>query len=352
MPGGASCPSLALGDGGWEHRHDRGYYDWSSGWLMRARYNCQGDQREPPAASWVHLRNRTSNTTWDDLIQRRGGHMEIAAGAMRRTTTCRMGSNEPMLTNVLMLGDSMLRQVFEALASRFRAHITGGALNAASPTILRLTQKYEVDLTDFGFLRLPMDGLRHPGGCHGFNISAYYRHGPPADSLDICEDNLAWIEFNKTLRVTFVFRPSAFSEDLETVLSGSTGISLHDVDVLVCNDRCGGLGTKIRDRFLHYNPSPYTPQGHYIDFGPVRSILQAQLLRDSGSRYGATNGKRKDDSHACMPGLPDDEVDILFAAITTRSCSFVEQASARKPAVVKASARLRPARSSGNKKSG
>ena len=61
----------------------------------------------------------------------------------------------------------------------------------------------------------------------------------------------------------------------------------------------------------------------FIDFGSVRANLQAQLQRDANRTYGATNGIADNDGHPCMPGLPDDEVDILFAAIATgRNCTF------------------------------
>ena len=51
--------------------------------------------------------------------------------------------------------------------------------------------------------------------------------------------------------------------------------------------------------------------------------LGIKLLRDAGSQYGATNARTTDDDHACLPGLPDDEVDVLFAAVAERACQFV-----------------------------
>ena len=43
------------------------------------------------------------------------------------------------------------------------------------------------------------------------------------------------------------------------------------------------------------------------------------MRRDIGHLYGATNGVKINDGHPCMPGIPDDEVDILFSTLLTKS---------------------------------
>ena len=42
------------------------------------------------------------------------------------------------------------------------------------------------------------------------------------------------------------------------------------------------------------------------------------MKRDVGHAYGATNAVLRDDNHPCLPGIPDDEVDILFSALADR----------------------------------
>mmetsp|Transcript_26475 Transcript_26475/g.67248 ORF Transcript_26475/g.67248 Transcript_26475/m.67248 type:complete len:327 (+) Transcript_26475:238-1218(+) len=311
------CGSLPISLGGWQLRHDRKHYDWSSGWLMRARYNCQEDSRQPPAAAWVHLPYRNSNKTWNDIVQEHGGHLKVAERAVPNSPFCNRTMRKGI--HVLILGDSYLRQVFEAFANRFRKHVTAGAVNTASPPILSMTRPKRVSVANFSFLRWPSRPTVLPG-CHGFNISAFYKASSPF-SLQRCEDNLAWLEFNDSLRLYFVFRPYAFSEDLRVVLQRLADVKLEDMDFLVCNDRCGGLGDRIRRSFLASCPTRRADR-YAIAFDPVRAIIRSQLHTTARSSYGATNGMRTNDAHACMPGIPDDEVDILFAAIARGSCTF------------------------------
>ena len=99
------------------------------------------------------------------------------------------------------------------------------------------------------------------------------------------------------------------------------GSSLEEMDALVCNT-CDKLSKGDKKKFFQSESVDRKKQ--LIDFGPVRTNLGAQLERDAGDSYGVTNAKFQDNSlHNCMPGLPDDEVDILFTAIGTgRNCTF------------------------------
>lgn len=317
----ADLQTISLERGGWQLQHDRDLYDWSTGWLMKARYNCQGDKRTPPAGAWRHLPDRASNRTWEHFIDDRDGHLRIAEGAMKRSADC-----GPNRTNILILGNSFMRQVFEAIANRFRVAVTAGTLNDVSPPMgmkeLQISRR--VSLRNFTFLHLPVQGRMNPG-CHGYNINAYYKHGPPP-SLKRCEDNVAWFELNGSLRIYYIFRPWAIIEGVRGVLK-SFNTSLDAIDVLVCNSDCGFLSeTKLRDFLNEFKSScPSNAEGkQYIDFGNVRANLQQQMARDANNKYGAMNGVfERPDFHSCMPGIPDDEVDILFAAIATgNSCTF------------------------------
>ena len=52
--------------------------------------------------------------------------------------------------------------------------------------------------------------------------------------------------------------------------------------------------------------------------------LQAQLRRawPPNATVGATNGGFTNDIHPCLPGLPDDEVDVMLHALARRARRF------------------------------
>ena len=318
--------TVSLANGGWHLQYDRGYYNSSTGWLMKAMYNCQGDERKPPATAWVHLPDRKGKRTWNQIVQELGGHRHIAEAAMMHTAEC--GQQR---THILILGNSFMRQVFEAIANRFRKYVTAGVLNAYAPkgygrAATKLKPTMYAKLSDFKFLSLPMNGSMNPG-CHGWDVAKYYKQEPPP-SLQRCEDSVAWFELNQTLRIYYIFRPWAITEGVHGILQ-KFGINIHAVDVLVCNENCGQTGTQVRNELMRSCRGSAGGK-QFIDFGPVRANLQAQLRRDANSTYGATNARSHNDGHPCMPGLPDDEVDILFAAIATgRNCTFLGFASER-----------------------
>ena len=315
--------TVSLAKGGWHLRHDRGYYNSTTGWLMKARYNCQGDERSPPATAWVHLPDREGNRTWNHIVQEFGGHRHVAEAAMMHTSEC--GQQR---THILILGNSYMRQVFEAVANRFRKYVTAGVLNARSPPMgmEQLKQSKHVNLGDFEFINLPVNGSMTPG-CHGSDVAKFYKQDPPP-SLQGCQDNVAWVEFNQTLRIYYIFRPWAITGGVHGILQ-RFGTSIHAIDVLVCNDNCGMTDPQVRNDLMR-SCRGNTGGKQFIDFGSVRANLQAQLQRDANRTYGATNGIADNDGHPCMPGLPDDEVDILFAAIATgRNCTFFGRVSER-----------------------
>ena len=100
-------PALSLAEGRWVAGSARQRYDWQSGWLMKARYNCKGDRRNPPASAWTHRRD--FENSWGDLVAAHGGHVRVAQAA-RRSPQCgqRASKNRDSngTTNVLLLGNS------------------------------------------------------------------------------------------------------------------------------------------------------------------------------------------------------------------------------------------------------
>ena len=345
-----------LCQGGWVRRWDRGDYNASTCFIMKARYNCKEDTRSPGAAAWWHVpdKERQPNTTWRDLLQAYGGGNAFE-GAVRATDQYREHGSHARPLNILIVGTSFMRQVFEAATCRWRARITGGRLRTDGPHMGM------AELRDNGNITKNQTSLTHLSAattmmppCHGQDfrrhkkpVSVFYRGGLPASQLvplnatdrrfcqshtsapsgfqfcgfPVCNDNLATIEFSRRLRLHYIFRPYAYADGLDQVLD-HLGIQAEHVDVLACNDHCakvkknwaGTLGGLYRSREEHTGQNA-GKGAFFLDFGKVRATMQVQMERDLGHLYGATNAQYKDDGHACMPGLPDDEVDILFSAI-------------------------------------
>ncbi|KAH8072903.1 hypothetical protein JL720_10990 [Aureococcus anophagefferens] len=252
------------------------------------------------------------------------------------------------------MGNSYLRQVFEAMACRWDATITAGLLQVRGPEmhIEDIAAQKRTSVADRGFRSLPFGDVARPS-CHGNDAERYYALGV-APSVAGCNDNLAMVEFAKDLRAYFVFRPWSYEEDAIDVLR-ALDLKARDVDVLVCNEYCGlvappkrafGLTTEeavlgerrdacsgprsaagpaTRDRRSSTSTacaarrlSTKRNAGEDRRASQVRATLKAQMKRDVGHAYGATNAVLRDDNHPCLPGIPDDEVDILFSALADR----------------------------------
>ena len=67
-----------------------------------------------------------------------------------------------------------------------------------------------------------------------------------------------------------------------------------------------------------------------LDLDGVRGALMAQLRGAMGGNatIGATNARYVNDPHPCMPGLPDDEADVMFAALARRVSRFTNGVTA------------------------
>eukprot|EP00041_Stephanoeca_diplocostata_P009581 m.148197 g.148197 ORF g.148197 m.148197 type:complete len:370 (-) comp17799_c0_seq1:739-1848(-) len=337
--------SISLHHGGWIYRHDRRDYDLNSCWLMKPRYNCMGDTRRPLAAEWWYVPDLTApENTWRDLLIANtdtdvNDHAEHTGlrGAIRACERYQQQESKPAkapingkrMINLLFAGDSHLRQMFEAMACRWRDFVTGGTLvtgpldrPAMSNRVLGKRGKMKRFLNRSDTILSPIEQIQRPDNapnamnppCHySLDSSSYYKGGqfPPKQepAEEMCTDDLARIEYLDTLRIYYIFRSYAYEGELETVLRDYLGVDPQDIDIVVHNEN-----QNLDIKWSSTNRSP-----HFLDFSDVRGILQKQLQRDAGTAYGATNAKMEDDGHPCLPGIPDDEIDVLFVALLTES---------------------------------
>lgn len=141
------------------------------------------------------------------------------------------------------------------------------------------------------------------------------------------------VEVDARARFYYAFRPKFAVGQLPALLE-HVGLALDDVDVVVCN-ACAGDGLEDPATLARLNraspePCAERPPGRrgalVVDFAAVRGTLQDQHVRDVGPAiYRVRNGRYHNDGHACMPGIPDDEVDLLLALLATSQRVEVEK---------------------------
>lgn len=305
----AAAATVSLKGGRWVEAAPRAEYDWTC-WLMKASYNCKDDPRRPVAHAWTHV--SAANETWAALVGRRGGHFDVA----KRLRRC---GDATRPANVVVLGNSLMRQVFESMACAWQNRVAGGLVQARGPRmdIAALRAGTRSNASDVVLARVSAP----PPPCHGPAPDKWYK-GAAVGGGD-CGDNAARVDFGDELSIFFVFRPWAYVEPIGEILRSKLGLELAEMDALVCNDFCGLSHPSEKRRHTHVArlrraataACPAARELAYVDFGRVRATMQKQMLRDVGFLYGATNAKYDDDGHPCLPGLPDDERDFLFAVL-------------------------------------
>ena len=335
---------LSLAHGGWVQRSERHDYN-ASCWFMDARYNCQNDPRVPAASAWRHVPNLnvTQIVTWRDVVDSHGGAF---SGLQELRRSCGREIANERAINVVIVGCSYLRQVYEAISCRWFDLVTRVTVHSRGPRMDKAwLKKYRRrrsahNVSAFALLSLDT-GLIKRGqqqvcqiGPTGGNLTldSYYVGGYPQGATRprrTCEDNIGSFELvwrNLTVRFYYAFRARFTAGGLPPILD-TLGLQLSEIDLIVC-DTCGPDGLHDASVLRNLNRASPIPCHQrsgdqrgavLIDFSTVRQTLQAQMRRDIGHLYGATNGVKINDWHPCMPGIPDDEVDILFSMLLTKS---------------------------------
>lgn len=331
-------PEIDLGAGGWAKTNFTPPYDARSCWLMKARYNCQDDTRpeQAPAYRWVAR-------SADGLSSSPGepdGQLMTLGRALHLVTPRDSGAGpEPPRAHILLVGNSYLRQVFEALACRWRDSMTGAvrgvgpARVAMSMSGLKTLNGKDLDPSNRVIARLNASELVDPPACHGAPgadgaFGGYYRGRAPPQALADCADDVATIEFAGRLRVSYVFRPYAYGDGLSQLFQGravpggsSLGLPYASIDAIV--DLQGNAPTLLAN-IQHARAAAGRPAPFFLEFAMVREQVKNKLLLEMRKRWpkatvGATNGRLVNDGHPCLPGLPDDEADLMLRAIGQRA---------------------------------
>lgn len=302
--------SVPLSSGGFYKRRELpkpAYYDHSSCFLMKARYNCMDSRLKHSNNSltdWQLMLAGYSgkDCTLDQLFSATGGIHQVAKN-IRSWSHRRENVTH---TNVLILGNSFLRQVFEAITCRYRANIVNG-LVSVNATQMSISNSYRpFGVVDMGEI-LPMNEFR--AGCHGSNATHYYEpQFLPPQSYN-CSDSTAMVELDEGLRIYYIFRHFNYNKDLP-ILFDKLHLNISKIDVVVTNN------VPAQNHLLFTMLHPHVP---IIEFDAL-SYLQKIQTRDCGWWDGAHNIGlvMAADEHPCMPGIPDDEADLLLFMLAKR----------------------------------
>jgi hypothetical protein len=129
-------------------------------------------------------------------------------------------------------------------------------------------------------------------------------------------DDLAMVEFGNSIQFYYMFRPYVLS-NLTGVFEKSFGLDPADVNMLLFNDDQEKVVARHAD-LMRIFESTGVWQARSI--WPYSSFKRIQK-RAIGRWFGADNPwiTRVPDSHACLPGPPDDEVNLLLFLLFSKA---------------------------------
>lgn len=220
--------------------------------------------------------------------------------------------NDRPVYQVLLMGNSYVRQVFEALVCGFRHDITDLKLQVGGPDSTKAGLRLHgiVNATDMGDMVEGLDVIKD-GGCHGTSNNTQKTFFPKditaPPTIDSCNDDIGMVEFNRSIRFYYIFRPFMFSQDSAyPQIRQRLGFQGDTVDVFAFSDKS--------DRKPYLTYLNITKARRTIDLSQLLPSLKDLQRGDLGYFFGANNPwiTHVPDAHPCMPGVPDDEVNLFL----------------------------------------
>lgn len=308
-------------------------YDHVSCFVMKARYNCAYRPDAPfDMAHKYELVLRFPNHTKDCRLK---ALIMDTLNQWRRLSTSQDSQDKVNVKvqrhHVFLQGNSYVRQLWEALVCNivsfqqptlqipitdFRVQFGGPGI-AMQDFAARRNRPVETDE-----LGSPISNMSHVqiAGCHGeanADLSPYFRRKavvPP--NLANCNDNVAMIEIAHQWRFYYIFKPTMYSpKTLEHIYRQRFDISQDNID----DDKFWLLWNSVlkepQNVTAAYLPS-FTRQ---LSIESWLWTLRDLQLRDLNRYFGANNPwiSKPPDFHACMPGTPDDQVNLLLYLLWT-----------------------------------
>ena len=220
--------------------------------------------------------------------------------------------------NVMLAGNSYLRQIFEALVCGFHMDISKHLVQhdskyGVSLAAIAKRQGKKIELTEVGELASSCQ-------CQNGDRTKFYEkgvqlpHACGSSNTSQQDDNLAIVEFGEWIRFYYIFHPNAF-ENLSEIYHVKFQLDLKSIDFLVFN----AGQDKVYERYYGDMVKVFTDNGIWERriIWPYCRFIESQL-RDVGRWFGAFIDDPPD-RHACMPGAPGDEVNLLLFLLMSGS---------------------------------
>eukprot|EP00668_Euglena_longa_P015425 GGOE01019504.1.p1 GENE.GGOE01019504.1~~GGOE01019504.1.p1 ORF type:complete len:476 (-),score=80.22 GGOE01019504.1:72-1445(-) len=263
---------------------------------MQANYGCE--KAPPVPLKWQPLVATAGKCAYADWTP---------IGAARARAQRVPGKAYPIV--VVIVGDSFLRQVVEALACRFEHLVTVRKVPGPGPKLPKDGPLAARPLRDaFGLCTNPDERFQNPP----------YRTPP-----EPCSDDAAVIRFGQDLVVYFLWRASSTLQAVRWF-----GLNIPDISVVVSQPRIwtGGGGHPRFDiaqlvRWGFNGTLVLITRGEARGSYPRCLTISVIRLRDDA---------RSDGGHVCLPGSPDDAVRLMLGMIATPTkfgvaCDLPEQ---------------------------
>lgn len=296
--------------------------------VMKARYNCakspssiatNQSQRRISTTNETTTTNATKLDASDYKFVWRKDIHESWCDLQNLTDFIHGPASVPQ-RSVLLQGNSYLRQIWEAMVCGFPSQITNlTLLSGGKATSLayiasrsgKLLQRQELGTFLINQQNDYTTTTTTPSGCHAPNrndrLFSYYHENVtiPPNNLDHCSDDMAMVEFGYGLRIFFLFHPSRFH--IDALVEAHSKLDIPNlVDVMMWIDTMesvvGPNKTTVREGSIFSLDGLLLPS--------LKRVQEASI----GYFFGADNPwiVHPPDDHPCLPGIPDDEVNILI----------------------------------------
>jgi len=330
-------------------------YDHQCPYAIKYSYNCARNSTElasmingdmPTDWELILATNRTDSSTecnLSQLIYELGGPIGVSSthhqhGNEKSNDNGDGGVHDGIMKsktkrpfNVLMMGNSYLRQVFQAMACKWAIDVTEycASINQTVCYSLQCIKDRGqengtgfVEINEVGAFVPPTkydEGSYQPD--KSGKTAQFFRPGVKLPMIvypQRLSDDLAMVEFGNSIRFYYLFRPDVY-KNITAIFEQKFHLDLADVDKLVFN--AGQEKVVESDKNLkQILSSTGVWQARSVwPYGTFRKIQE----RDIGRWFGADNPWITDppNGHACLPGPPNDETNLLLFLIFSNAKS-------------------------------